>query len=233
MKSFLLLLLTVPCVASGPKYVGSKTDPQVYQEFGNVYQDLRNPNINTTTISTGTVKFISISTMTVSSSTVTNLTVTNINGSAYTAVTGGQLPATTTNDNAAAGKQGEYVESVVSNVNAGTSGFFADLTSISLTAGDWDVTGTVHYEGNGGTWSNVQSGISATSGNSSAGTVLGSSRFNPSWGNTSTVILTTDSYIPSFRVSISATTTYYLKYLITYTAGLPQASGRISARRPR
>jgi hypothetical protein len=44
--SLLVILFPALCFASGPKYVGSHTDPQVYQEFQNVYHDV--PNRNTT-----------------------------------------------------------------------------------------------------------------------------------------------------------------------------------------
>lgn len=44
MKIIVLMLIAAPIFASGPKYVGSKTDPNVYQEFGNVYHDLSVPS---------------------------------------------------------------------------------------------------------------------------------------------------------------------------------------------
>lgn len=143
------------------------------------------------------------------------------------------ISGTNTNDSAAAGKVGEYIESVVGATNAPTTGQFGDLTSISLTAGDWDVTGTIHFEMNGASTSGIQIGISSTSGNSSAGTVLGSSRFNGSWTASALAPLTFDAYVPSYRISLSGTTTYYLKYLVTYTVATPQGQGRISARRIR
>lgn len=40
-KLLLIAILASPCLANGPKYVGSGTDVQVYQEFGNVYNDIR------------------------------------------------------------------------------------------------------------------------------------------------------------------------------------------------
>jgi hypothetical protein len=53
----------------------------------------------------------------------------------------GQFQGTDTNDNAVAGNVGEYVSSIIvtgSSV-ALTTAVAADVTSISLTAGDWDV----------------------------------------------------------------------------------------------
>lgn len=56
-------------------------------------------------------------------------------------VSKGQFPGTTTNDNATAGNIGEYVFSdiVQASAVALTTGVTANVASISLTAGDWDV----------------------------------------------------------------------------------------------
>ncbi len=145
----------------------------------------------------------------------------------------GIIVGTNTNDSAAAGEVGEYIESVVGATNVPASGTFGDLTSISLTAGDWDVTGAIHYEMNNASTSGEQHGISSTSGNSSSGTTLGSNRFNGSWTASTLAPLTFDGYIPAYRVSIASTTTFYLKYLVTYTVATPQGQGRLSARRVR
>lgn len=55
MKTIFLLLLAVPCIASGPKYVGTTTDPNVYQEFVNVYHDISNPSSNVGSVTTMTI----------------------------------------------------------------------------------------------------------------------------------------------------------------------------------
>jgi hypothetical protein len=56
-----------------------------------------------------------------------------------------QVQGTNTNDNAAAGEKGEVVTSAVTSGSAVSmsSGTATDITSISLTAGDWDVSGTL------------------------------------------------------------------------------------------
>lgn len=79
-KLFVALLLAAPCVASGPKYVGSSTPADIKMEFDNVYQDIANPNINFATISTAIISSAQISTFTASSATITNLTVGTITG---------------------------------------------------------------------------------------------------------------------------------------------------------
>ena len=57
------------------------------------------------------------------------------------ALQAGQIPGTTTNDNAAVGNVGEYIESLIPAAShvALTTATPANVTSISLTAGDWDV----------------------------------------------------------------------------------------------
>jgi hypothetical protein len=57
----------------------------------------------------------------------------------------GQLPGTDTNDNANAGNLGEYIASQVALANAVnlTSATPTDITSIQLSAGDWDVWGSI------------------------------------------------------------------------------------------
>lgn len=140
---------------------------------------------------------------------------------------------TVTNDNASAGYIGEYSESIISTAqNAPTSTQYGDLTSLSLTAGDWDVMGMVTWVGNGATWTAVRSGISLTSGNSTTGLTAGSNIGFSSFGSTSTVI-TGQNHTLLMRYSFSSTTTVYLKYRADYSAGTPQAQGSLKARRVR
>jgi hypothetical protein len=141
---------------------------------------------------------------------------------------------TTTNNSAASGYIGEYIESVVGVISAPTSTQYGDLTSISLTAGDWDVTAVTMFNSNGATWSACGNGISVTSGNSGTGLVLGSNRLGSNFASSSTTPIAQSSVIPSYRMSLSSTTTVYLKFTATYSAGTPQTyGGRISARRVR
>lgn len=74
-KIIAFFLLASPCLASGPKYIGTSTDPLIYQEFLNVYQDLRNPNINTGICSTCTITNGIFNTVT-----STSINTQNING---------------------------------------------------------------------------------------------------------------------------------------------------------
>lgn len=148
----------------------------------------------------------------------------------FTPTTAG-IVGTTTNDNATAGRVGEYVVSAVGPVNFPATSVYGDLTSISLTAGDWDVDGTLMM--NGGTVNQSLSvGISTTSGNSTTGLSNGDNWVNT--GVTETAGATNAFYsIPSVRFSLAVTTTVYLKYAATYTGTTPAAFGRLSARRIR
>jgi hypothetical protein len=74
----------------------------------------------------------------------------------FSPTTGG-IVGTTTNDNAGSGKVGEYLEQKQNTTsNVGSTGSYFDLTTkITLTAGDWDVSGSVEYFQNGGTFSST------------------------------------------------------------------------------
>ncbi len=199
----------------------------------------RNVQVNSVTMSTLTVtSSATIAALAVPALTVTNLTVTSCVGcigaplsvSTLTVTSSTTLRGTQTNDSAAAGNIGEYMESVVASVASAGSGTFGDLTSLTLTPGDWDITGSCYFSGGTG-YTVWQLGISATSGNSTAGLVLGSNRFVEDL--TSGVSLEQNLYVPAYRVSIAASTVYYLKFAQTNSGGSAVGSGRLSARRVR
>jgi hypothetical protein len=138
---------------------------------------------------------------------------------------------TATNDNADNGYIGQYFSASVvqgSAVSLSTA-TPKTVTSILLTAGDWDVTAIGSITG-ASTGTEFDVAISTTT-NSLTGTVLGNSRCQ-----TPTVSLAgadATLMIPSFRVSIPSAATYYLIVQETFTIGSPAAYGRISARRAR
>lgn len=145
------------------------------------------------------------------------------------------LTGTTTNNNASAGEVGEHISSTVAgNLNASATGTYDDGTSISLTAGDWDVTAGATFEPNGATWTLTRIGISTTSGNSSAGLIDGDTATVNGWASSSTTPNAVGMVVPTKRFSLSATTTVYLKRQVGFSAGTPRSIGiRISARRVR
>jgi hypothetical protein len=140
---------------------------------------------------------------------------------------------TATNDSAASGYIGESARATVapaSSVSSTGSTQWYDVTSVSLTAGDWDVSAIVGGAINGATATVFAAGISATSGNSSTGLAQGDNYvegFVPTTTTNNTLV------IPSFRVSLSGTTIYYLKANYTFSGGTPKAYGTIRARRVR
>ena len=214
----MLFALSSPALASGPHY--GHEEPLVQQEFERVYKEIASP-----TISTGTARSFTAEISSGTHGFFTNLTVTRgINSSS--------VRGTTTNDSAAAGFIGEAVRSVATSAACTTSGDFEDVTSISLTAGDWDVSGHCFFEQNGATWTNVRCVVASTAGNADVGS-LGDNDALLGVASSATTPTHVSLIIPAYRVSISATTTYYLKSRCIYSAGSPQRRGRISARRVR
>ena len=138
---------------------------------------------------------------------------------------------TTTNDNAAAGSVGEYVSSNVpqsSGVSI-TSNTDTNITTISLTAGDWDVNGNVYLEPTniatfsaGKIWTST---TSATKPNDSSVTGI--------LGSTSIFFNAMSFSAPTIRVSIASTTTVYLSARATFSAGTMTGYGNLVARRRR
>ena len=76
---------------------------------------------------------------------------TTIDKSLIGTVSSSSLVGTTTNDSAAAGVVGQYISSYVSATSVPTTNTWGDLTSVSLTAGDWDVTVRMEFVQNGAT----------------------------------------------------------------------------------
>lgn len=146
------------------------------------------------------------------------------------------IGGTTTNDSASAGFVGEYIESVVSSYTniPGATTVWGNMTSISLTAGDWDVTGIMNWIANGATITagidQEQIAISVNSGATTSDHVQGSNQINMLSPSAST---DRGAVISNYRISLSATTTVYFKMLVTYSVATPQYKCRLSARRVR
>jgi hypothetical protein len=138
------------------------------------------------------------------------------------------IKGTTTNDNASSGVVGEYIESITAGTAVAASGTYGDVTSISLTAGDWDVT-AINYFNSGTAITIAITGISTTSGNSSTGLVAGSNQAIDVIGATTHDFT---QVVSSYRMSLSGTTTVYLKESATYTGSF-FCTARLSARRMR
>lgn len=153
----------------------------------------------------------------------------NVGGSVTPSQAGG-IVGTTANNNASAGSVGEYTESLVavgSPVSLTTS-TAANITSISLGAGDWDISGNVNFSASTATVTGTAGGISSTSATlPTDGTEVYS-------GVQVTLLSETDSVtVPSRRFSLSTTTTIYLVGKSTFSAGSVGGFGSLSARRRR
>lgn len=146
----------------------------------------------------------------------------------------GGIIGTTTNNNASAGVVGEIISSIIPSGSAValTTNVNANITSISLTAGDWNIWGNVTFITTATTniariiyWSSTtsatlpDSSLYNSTANAAAGVVPGA---NPTGNN-----------IPFTRLSLSATTTVFLSVRATFTVSTLTGCGAIFARRVR
>jgi len=156
------------------------------------------------------------------------------NTSIYCPATRGQLPGTATNDSAGAGNIGEYVESVVGSGSAVSlvTGTSKTVTSISLTAGDWDVTGTVYYLFPASTsYQSILSSISGTTNTSDLTPGKFISFFTAATVPGAGVVIGFP--IQKYRLSLGSTTSVFLIGQASFTASTLSAYGMVRARRVR
>jgi hypothetical protein len=140
---------------------------------------------------------------------------------------------TATNDDAAAGVIGERLVSdvVAASAVALTSGAWLDITTLTLTAGDWDVTADILFTGNAATTvTAIQGSFSLFANNPN----IIAGQYAAGWlaGQAGSLV-----YKPSLRtgirVSLSASATYHLVANATFLVNTCSAFGKISARRVR
>ncbi len=148
------------------------------------------------------------------------------NGAVVTIAATGQYLATATNDDAAVGKLGQYQSS--NNTGAPVSlsnNTPANMTTLSLTAGDWDVYGDIVL--------NSSAGMTTTKG--AVSTVSGSFAVGSPYEiqNAAGVASLAQFGVPVTRISIAITTTIYLVALAAFGSGTVTASGTLRARRAR
>jgi hypothetical protein len=144
----------------------------------------------------------------------------------------GQIPGTATNDSAATGNVGEYVSATFSSLSL-SNVTPINGTSISLTAGDWDVTGTISYSGPSGTVV-LYADASVSSTTNTEGNVA--SFYGGGVGGMSYFTSVNASFsveAPVTRFSLSATTTIYLVAKANFSVSTLSAAGTIRARRVR
>ena len=211
-----------------PSGQGSEFDFGYYSDASTFNTHTR---INTTGITT--TGSLTVSNTTDSSSTTTGaLVVSGGLGVAKKATFGGGINGTTTNDSAAAGCVGEYVSSIIASGSAIslTNNTVTNITSISLTAGDWDVDGVVVFTPDTTTVRTRSIGAFNTTSASLPATYY---RSTLTLGTADAAGETYGGPVPIQRISLSATTTVYLMAYAQFSAGNQTAHGYISARRVR
>ena len=148
------------------------------------------------------------------------------------------IVGTTTNNNANAGSVGEVISSsvavgsAVSLTNAAGAFTGKTITSISLTAGDWDVFGIVGINMAATTNFTASAGGINTVTDTLNSLYEEETRFT--YGAGGFVPNNVFSFaFPTTRVSIASTTTYYLIGYASFSISTATAFGRITARRMR
>ena len=167
----------------------------------------------------------------------TNLTALNASslgsGTVPAARTNGHQNGTATNDNAAAGELGEIVSaSVAAPGSAITASTPINITSITLSAGDWDVFGYVAFAPAAAT--SVTQYLASVSTTSATIDVTTPFAFNQQ--STAAQVpggLTTTIITGPVRVSVASNTTVFIVARSIFTASTMTAYGGIRARRVR
>lgn len=144
---------------------------------------------------------------------------------------GGGMIGVGNNTAASAGQVGEYVESKVALGSAVslTNATAANVTSLSLTAGDWDVEGHVNFSFSGasGVSLTLRASVSQTSATESTD---GTEVYADQTGANTHIFGASGT---RKRVALNSTTTVYLVGYAGFGAGAVAAFGFISARRVR
>ena len=134
---------------------------------------------------------------------------------------------TTTNDNAIAGQVGEFQTATASNVPL-ISATSANAVSLSLTAGDWVVSGSCQFNPAGSTAIGAI-GCSATTTSATFGPVGTATLLQASFLTGTAQTIAT----PEVRISVATTTTIYLVGFSSFNTSTMTVSGVVNARRVR
>lgn len=141
----------------------------------------------------------------------------------------GSIKGTSTNDDPAIGYIGEvlsFVNSTATNVPGASTNFANTTCTISITPGDWMLGGQIDFTNNGATVQAVRMAVDTSGGSG----VRGSTQLN---GPATTSSADSSLSVLPFRLSLAATTSYYVVAAAQYSAGTPQYYCRITATRIR
>jgi len=141
---------------------------------------------------------------------------------------------TTTNDNAPVGSVGQYLSSAVALATTGlTTGVVANITSISITAGDWDISGNIAVYGNASTTVRYSQGAISTVSATFPAIQLISGVFYSNAGEAVYAVAGSYFVVPTLRVSTASTITVYLVVESSFAVSTSGGGGSITARRVR
>lgn len=186
------------------------------------------PTIGTPTITGGTINNATVGQTTPLAGSFTTLSST---GNFTPSQTNG-IVGTTTNNSANAGSVGEYISSTIAQGSpvAVSTGVATNITSISLTAGDWDVSANITTLPAGSTTqTSTQVSISTTTGTHGA-TSTGASNISAA---VTTAGANTSAVVGPFRMSLASTTTVFLVGSSVFAVSTNGIFGTIRARRVR
>lgn len=136
------------------------------------------------------------------------------------------IVGTTTNNNANAGSVGEVITATGTAVSL-TTATPTNITSISLTAGDWDVWGNVVFNSAAAAFTSLISAINTTSATVPASPLYSLLNLVFSSGSNQSLLA------PPQRLSLSTTTTIFLIAQTAFVSGTATGTGAITARRRR
>lgn len=193
-----------------------------------------NGTIGATTPAAGTFTSLTAASLTLASINNTPIGNTTPSTGAFTTLsaTGSITPSqtagivgTTTNNSVTTGSVGEFVTATTGSSVPLTTTIAANVISISLTAGDWDIGGGIAIIGSTANMTDSTGGASVTS------ATFGG--FGTFFELVATAYTNNTQTIPRIRVSIATTTTVFLVARATFAAGTVSANGTINARRVR
>lgn len=182
------------------------------------------PTVSGATITTGSINNTPIGATTANTGRFTTVVATStITPSSTSGIVG-----TTTNDSANAGSIGEYITNTTTGTSVTTVTAF-NATSVSLTAGDWDVSGVIKWNPAGTTViSQAFLGVNTTTATlGGTGTFSGTPFVAEGAGSSYSLVS------PTVRISIASTTTVFLVGVASFSTSTLTADGVIRARRVR